>query len=392
MVNAKNFVLIIFDVICLFFNVFIYVPRLIIGVLTVDKTLIITFPLMLSVLAYNFIPPETYDLYRHYENYQNFLNNNEVSFIRDFFLYFLFTVGRFFDLNNGFIAFVSCYILYFYWLKILYINFDYKAKKKNSPLYFLIFFITPPLVIYTGVRFSTGLILTLYGIVNWIQLRNVKLGIVYIICGLTAHFSMALIALIFIFTSYFNNIFSNKYLRVGFVFSALLVISFNEQLVRFLTTVIEFINQLFDWNFISIDTYITGKWGLERAQELNSTGQLVLGIRNYGMLFLILLFCPLISFNKNKYTNFYYVMCAVTILVFPFTAVFDRYGTFLIFFIVYYLSTLQKKTNIEIIYFLTLIVYLIFFRAIDIKDNISVYTESYSNILNLSLIKVLLGI
>ncbi|NVG43607.1 hypothetical protein DNO09_26720, partial [Escherichia coli] len=60
--------------------------------------------------------------------------------------------------------------------------------------------------------------------------------------------------------------------------------------------------------------------------------------------------------------------------------------------IVYYLSTLQKKTNIEIIYFLTLIVYLIFFRAIDIKDNISVYTESYSNILNLSLIKVLLGI
>ncbi|HBH8219744.1 TPA: hypothetical protein KXY53_005061, partial [Escherichia coli] len=61
-------------------------------------------------------------------------------------------------------------------------------------------------------------------------------------------------------------------------------------------------------------------------------------------------------------------------------------------FIVYYLSTLQKKTNIEIIYFLTLIVYLIFFRAIDIKDNISVYTESYSNILNLSLIKVLLGI
>ncbi|HGU1879963.1 TPA: O112ab family O-antigen polymerase, partial [Escherichia coli] len=116
MVNAKNFVLIIFDVICLFFNVFIYVPRLIIGVLTVDKTLIITFPLMLSVLAYNFIPPETYDLYRHYENYQNFLNNNEVSFIRDFFLYFLFTVGRFFDLNNGFIAFVSCYILYFYWL------------------------------------------------------------------------------------------------------------------------------------------------------------------------------------------------------------------------------------------------------------------------------------
>ncbi|MCV5410410.1 hypothetical protein OFN21_31545, partial [Escherichia coli] len=79
-------------------------------------------------------------------------------------------------------------------------------------------------------------------------------------------------------------IFSNKYLRVGFVFSALLVISFNEQLVRFLTTVIEFINQLFDWNFISIDTYITGKWGLERAQELNSTGQLVLGIRNYGML------------------------------------------------------------------------------------------------------------
>lgn len=39
MVNAKNFVLIIFDVICLFFNVFIYVPRLIIGVLTVDKTL-----------------------------------------------------------------------------------------------------------------------------------------------------------------------------------------------------------------------------------------------------------------------------------------------------------------------------------------------------------------
>ncbi|HAL9775440.1 TPA: hypothetical protein H7W20_004745, partial [Escherichia coli] len=69
-----------------------------------------------------------------------------------------------------------------------------------------------------------------------------------------------------------------------------------------------------------------------------------------------------------------------------------RYGTFLIFFIVYYLSTLQKKTNIEIIYFLMLIVYLIFFRTIDIKDNISVYTESYSNILNLSLIKVLLGI
>lgn len=141
MLNIRDFCIRIIDVTLLSINALLFLPRLIIGVASADKNIAFSFPLMLSILAYYFSPPSTYDLFRHYENYQIFISTGEVSFIRDYYLLALFSIGALFSLKANFIAFISCFILYYLWYKILFNSFFYKITVKDI-LGFTFYFIS----------------------------------------------------------------------------------------------------------------------------------------------------------------------------------------------------------------------------------------------------------
>lgn len=245
-------------------------------------------------------------------------------------------------------------------------------------------------MIYTGVRFSTGLILGIYGIIYWIQYSRPVKGFIFLCLSVTAHFSMMVILVLFLFNRFVPLLESRKVRQVS-IFIALLFLFFKNEIINIFTLLINSVNSFFGWGFISSDTYITGKWGMERAAELNSTGQIVLGIKSYGLLFLLVMFCWIIDLRKNKFTTFYYLTCIVTLFTFPFYAVFDRYATFLTFLIVSYMTTIKDKNHKELIFLFLLFIFLMFFRLIDLKDNILVYLYSYSDVTKLSLINIVLG-
>ncbi|EFO2784876.1 O181 family O-antigen polymerase, partial [Escherichia coli] len=91
----------------LFVSIYLSIPLLLYGIITNKKGTPLFIALFFSILGYSFTPPFEFDLYRHYESYEYYLQYNEFLYpIKDFYLSFLFLIGKNLSLKKEFLYFI----------------------------------------------------------------------------------------------------------------------------------------------------------------------------------------------------------------------------------------------------------------------------------------------
>ncbi|HEM7526760.1 TPA: hypothetical protein U2J52_002995 [Providencia rettgeri] len=390
--KKKRTINIITDISLLSINVLLFLPKLILDIFLKKDSLAISFPLFLSILAYFFIPPIEYDLYRHYENYQVFIYFERVDFIKDYSLLFLFYIGKLFNLAPAFLPFISCFVMYYIWYNGLFKRISSSHNNFLFPVFFILFFISIPLVLFTGIRFALGLAFVMQSLFFRDQGKQ-KLAYIFLLLAILTHFSLIVIALIIIANPIIAKL--NYSIRSIAIIAITFSIPFQEEISFLIIESIQWVNnKLFGWEAISTETYITGKWGVNSSNRLNEIGKLVQQIQTIGLLSIMILyhflFAKYIEKKSNLFNNVTFASIILCIITFNYYAIFDRYGIIVTLLISYNLITYFKYKLISHISFVIFyFTYLLLFRIIDFKNNFVVYDQSYSDIFHLSLINTI---
>lgn len=391
--NIKKISFFSLDLVLLSINVLFYIPRMVLSVLNKEKNYIIFIPLFLSILAFNFVPPYEYDLYRHFEVYNNIkLGNNSTHY--DLFLNSLFQLGVFFNLHSGYIPFFSCFIIYY---SISYVFYDmYRDVRLSSVKYltlYFVFIISVPIILYTGVRFSTGIAFFILG-VYLLSKGKVTKGSVLLILSSICHFSMIMVILVYLVSILISK-FKIKYTHKVLYMLLCMLLSFNNDIVLSLIIyIINLFNELVGIN-IDINTYVLGRYGAERSSSFNSTGLIIYNLSVYLKLVLILIFY--FSFIKlnDRLSIFNMILSGVCVILIPYATLYGRYSQILVIMLLISImsSFADGVRNWKLYIIITgFLLYFSFFRMIEIKENYSVFINSYSNVFGLSFLDLIYNI
>ncbi|PSV37790.1 EpsG family protein [Photobacterium sp. GB-36] len=378
------------DVSLLMMNVILYIPRLFMSILTREDSVKYTLPLFFSIIAFSFYPTYQYDLFRIYNNYHSYISTNEYQYTRDFLLYSLFFIGSKLGLKANFLVFFSCYLIYFASLKVL---FDYKdikhIKTLDYFLLFIIFILSIPIIQYTGIRFSSALAFLLLSL-NYYFLEQKKKSIFFLFLSIFSHIALIIIIPILFVSQKIRVMNFSRSTQIIFIMIMFFIGLFPSIITENAIFLIDKINNLMGWSFISVSTYISGEWGVGRLTELNSTGQLVANFKTYSLCLLLFLFCFIVP-RKLQLFNSYIFLVGFVFLFQQYATFFDRYSQVCVIYIIV-MTLYIPKTRIYYCYILSLTFFLFCIRSIEVKDSIDFLFTSYSSIYKHSLINVILEV
>lgn len=327
-------------------NVLFTIPLLIISLIKINKFSPFIIASTFALLSVFLKIPVDWDLSRHFElysTYQNGVSTTDVPYIG---LHFVFSILSLFNLSYHAIPFLFSFILYFYLSKIYLLSIE---DKNNSFLYNSVilfsFLLSVPIILFTGLRFSTGIILFIYGVV--INSNSKIKSNFYLLFSLIFHYSL-LVPIILWFICILLSKYKIRKNTVFFLSALSLVISY------YIAPILELAYSLIDGaishyynNISSLNYYLSGKWGLGYIEQLNSSGLLIFNLRLY--FFILIGFLFIHSINKKKIDNITILFsCFITILCFilsSFSELFVRYS-YIAIIIIYYCS-LKYESNIN---------------------------------------------
>ncbi|MBF4244656.1 hypothetical protein EA004_06300 [Vibrio anguillarum] len=386
----SRFIYLIMDALLLSINITMYIPRMVLAVYRKEKDIVIFVPLFFSILAFYFNPTYEYDLFRHYQSYELYINNYSEGFNKDFFLYGLFVIGKFFNFSRGFLPFISCFLIYFS-LSSVFIKIHENDRSLSGINYifsYILVLSSVSLVLYTGIRFSSSVAAFCLGIYYFAVQGRVRF-LSLILFSPLIHVSMLLPVLIFLFCLCFN--LGKNYNRIIHLFLLAFSLFFglnSHVILEQLVNIINSFNLLLGAS-IDIATYITGTYGKDRISGFNSTGQLIYNISIYAKLMVIVIHYISSIDRTDLLSRFNMVLSCACISIIQYSTFYGRYSQVLIVCLIYSILSENNKNFSKKILLLLLFVYLIFFRLIDLKDNISVYINSYYDFNNLSLFNLI---
>lgn len=372
-----------------FINIFISIPFFFIGILKKNISPLIG-ALILSINAYYFIPYKNSDLYRYYELMEN-SKKLKVIFNQqnDLYLEYLIIFIKKINAPTNLLAFVSCYICYYYLFKSFNLTM-FKEKIYNSKdfvLLFLIYFFMIPLTAYHGLRFYPGVAVLTYGIIlNYYT--DEKKSIIYILISLLIHSSLILPASIYLLSKYILRINKNINLNIFIYIAFFIGIFFNYQIL--VAILLNFPKIPLDIkNYLLV--YINGYFGVEILENKSTVGKI--GYYLFYYIRLCIIFLSIKIMTKNKINNYLKLMLIMILLLINLSVFYERF-----FYSIIYIQflvnskTLIKKRVFERLYLLFLclnscILLLMFFRT----QHSNIF-GSYINILSYNLLSILYNI
>ncbi|ROO66103.1 EpsG-like putative glucosyltransferase [Vibrio crassostreae] len=377
--KSKIYIFILFTV--MFINIYISIPLIVLSFLKKDSSVKVTIPLFLSILAYYFIPGVDFDLYRHFTSYDFFNNGYELEYSRDFLLEILFIIGGFIGLDKHFLPMLSCFVLYFFWMATLNLKKD--NVNRNYYAVVVIYLLTIPIILYSGLRFGMGLALGIYSL-YLLDNSNVKKGTVFIILAAMTHFSMVIIPFVVcsqIILSKFMLMKNRRQIVTYLVFC--LIFSFNIEL--FIDQIIEFVglinHGIFGWNFITVDSYFTGSYGLERLDSLNTTGKFFTQLKQYSLILLLVTYVLCYKLYPKKPLDIWFVvLVCLCIIVINFSTIYGRFSQLALMLLVYDFSEkkfIENKKGLVIVFMLMF--NLLLSRLLEVNNNFNYFSDSYSS-------------
>lgn len=364
------------------------IPTILLQIIRKDKWGGYFTALLFGILGFLYIPSVSNDKTRYYERFELFKDYSFEDF--RFYLFQLKKPDFIFDtiiftfsklnipLEFAFLLLTSlCVILV---LKIVnkVINLDY-TKNKFSYLYVVVLvcisFSLPGLL--SGLRFTLGASILLYGFFQLLILKKKKLGFLTIFIASQVHFSLLFfIPLVLLLNSKFYSEFPLRLLFIISIGFFLIPASFTTQFLGFFsfseslssktslyTEGDDFISQNFDTNQGSYLMYlIRGAW-------------------YYVMIFILLLFPKRLEFDSTSTTliKMLYLMIFLTNITYSFPTIFTRYILLIkMVFAIYliYLYVLKNSLFTKQVFFLILLLYLMSF-------SVDVYVLRYNFIASL---------
>lgn len=371
----------------MFFNIFLSLPFILIRVFK-RKESVFLIALFISVLGFYFRPIGG-DLFRYYNAFNsvdsiNFFFLNTRDLYAKFLVSFIYEAG----LSKYTLGLISAFITYYFSLKAFFIELKEKKIKKWYFLFFIIFFLHIPVTGYTGVRFYPAVSVFTYGII--LYFNKEKKGFVYLLLSMLIHFSMSIPVFLLIFYIILKRRFTVSFLKKLALISLVLGLVLNENIILNITQIL---NQVFfGKEFFSL-SYIGGEWGVEYVQKFNTIGYIDFFIQ-LTLKKLTLVFYLLTLDEKDKRVKYILLLVILTLVLQNFKTPFERY--FYIVFPLIIISNikshiLKKQWKVQGFY---LIVFLhnIYVQIMIIKGYYLEYFYSYSNLLKLNLVNVIIDI
>ncbi|WP_199459481.1 EpsG family protein [Vibrio owensii] len=288
-----------------------------------------------SVLAYFFVPPESYDLYRHQQFYDQFRYKSSVevfAYTRDLYLIFSTALGNYLNLSSGFLSFISCFILYYYPLKIVNIErHKFYLNKYQIYTYVLLCVFLFPVIFYSGIRFPVGLSIFIYGLYCSSHGRY-KIAYIYMLLAALCHMSFWVVFIFFLVAKTLGGMPFQNRLGWGGVIFLFFVLGVNVKLiVNSITPLFDVINSYFGYKFIVYETYLSGgEYGFDATEGKSP----LFVFSHYIHQTLFLLLCTLYVSSLKKWTPISFLtltMICLCMVGINLQTVFERYSYVVIF-------------------------------------------------------------
>ncbi|NQV78497.1 MAG: EpsG family protein [Lutibacter sp.] len=305
----------------------------------------------MGLFAYLWVPSgdlhmisQDYDIVKSVE----FLELISINTLDYFYLIIMYLFGVF-DLNFAFIRFTLCtlsYILYFKIFKHLVSSNKYLIESKFiSFISFLIFFFVIRFSGFlTGVRFTFGLSIFLFGFYS-VFFKNKISGWFLIILAALTHFSLWVLLILTILSKKIN--FNKRNLLVFFII--LFAIIFSTEAIILLISYLP-IDEIIKTHLAN---YTTGFYATEEYE----TKSLLFRISRFLSYFIIYPSLIYVLFTKKDISKYsaYLVLIIVLSFLWKMNSAFSRYALVVVLvFVITYLATFKKQRNMTFFYLLFL--------------------------------------
>lgn len=365
-------------------NSILSLPLLVYGAYKRYRSSVIVVCLFLSSFTLYFVPPENFDLYRHYEAYKYYLSyGNYLYNIKDLYLVLLFKFGAMLELNGEFMFYISSFIYYFSCLSIALSisNICSSSKLKLiSIAFFLIFSNT--LLNVSGLRFTTGVAFILLSVYFDFFLERKKYAFIFFVLAALSHISLLYYFIVRLSYAVLHR-FDNKKLWCSLPLISLLVgFSFFSNFIGYFFKMIETITGL----YLGAEAYTTGEWGADSLQirGYSSIGIFVLKAKEYIITLVCLAACTTFyknSFNLNLYKIFV-LHSSFSFLLYDFGTMYMRYQTvsfMILILLLFSPSFLKKAFNWPNIIGCLVFIKIVFDLSTDAIVYYSYFINSYMN-------------
>lgn len=367
-------------------------PLILINALKKSKYLPIFIGIFAFTMGYFFIPSnETYDIYRHYWNFENLIS--EASFFsrysEDYYLRYLILFLRKLKLASGFLGGISCFLLYYFLTKSFMILKKFKKlNASNTILWLAVVILSVALISFSGLRYFTALSIYIFGVIEIIYERK-KTGFLFLLLSPLIHFSMIVILCITLIYFLIQKKMSVRSLKI-LVFICFVVGNLN--LIEILKNLIEVVNS-YGIVYFNSKSYIDGKWGANYGMDLNFIGRLVTIIQ-FNLRKIIMLYYSFVKIkvNSEKLKKLILILISYVFLLQKFVTPSGRVwaGVFILIVLSLIRNIEIKKIKLKekIVIFLILL-NIIIIQFFDIKSHYLSYFISYGKIINLSLFNII---
>lgn len=343
--------------------------------------LVIVCIVFFSIPILGYVPPEDYDLHRHYEIYHLYQNTDNPNYLKSYFgLTYLMQLLVLIGLPAQSMVFVCSFLFLFSIFKLnAFISF-YSCQSSEKRLLssvmviaILSLFVFEYIALMSGLRFAIAVSFFIIALLADYKNNN-KTSMVCHLLAVSFHFS--LLGLIVVF--FISKIIHIK--RVVNIFLFIFGIVFSYYIADFQKYILDVVSVLQltgDWAH-KADTYLFGEWGTKSAERLNSNGIFVMYLSRavtYMCFFVFLLNNRAFKISHN---NEFVSLCVVLL---GFTSAFYAIGRFdsvvlcFIFLPIWVKLTLMKKLN----YYEWSILFLILFRGLVQLFN---YRKAYFDLLS----------
>ncbi|WP_318487074.1 EpsG family protein [Photobacterium leiognathi] len=361
LINILSIIIIFLIAILPFFNILYIIPLFIIGLYIKGKYTPFIIALSFSILSLFLIFPEDWDFSRHLNSYSSYENGISYYTVPYFGLDKLFSFFSLIELDEKFLIFPFCFIFYYILSKIAIITLSKKYFNKNFEIIIILTFVfSVPIILFTGLRFSTAISLFLYGI---IVCRNSNLKFLFILLSCFLHFALIFPAILYI-TSFFNILkLTDKKLNWFLFFLCIIFSNFTLLLIDVFSSLLNVLISPIIPSVDKLSIYLSGSWGVKYSEQLNSSGIIIFKIRY--ILFMIVSFLYVKKFNafdnKNILERFAFIIILFCIVISSFSDAFVRYSYISIIVMLYISFGLENKTKYKIsLLSMLLIIYVLY--------------------------------
>ncbi|MGR5469311.1 hypothetical protein ACPV51_18870 [Vibrio astriarenae] len=370
-------------------NILFYIPVLFAEIRRPNILSPLVVGMFFGYLGLFFIPNEEMDLYRYFEIYREYLDTGFLPFYKDLGVSGIFMLMKAFKLPPQFMAFISATI---YYTSVAYIFFLFAGNKTGFSRYFTFFIIIAiaPLFQYTGLRFSSAIILFTIAVIHYYR-SNLFLSVVYILLSVLFHY-LLIIPVIFLFSLRFlpNAIWIGYIVRLFILSVCCFIGLIMPYLLDFIIYAVDIVNSMFHVPVIGI-SYISGEWGVGRSEEMTLAHYFIFLIKKLVYMSIIISMTSSLLFTRSSivddgiYSFAFYLGCFV-LMFSQFGTVFFRYGQIVVF--ICFVLTMDgffnglRISRVNAI-FLVLVISQSIFDVFAIRYEL---IDSYSNIISLSIL------